>query len=181
MRKWSHGCHNLSTLLKEVLHKTGVKIKVDDSEQRTPGWKFNFWEMKVRLLLSDSIICLFVVCFHLILMASPSQCNRALICDVILVCLLQQLCPYYFMWAVCSYWFIWETNFITLSIFLVESVSLDCLNHQYSWWRNLNLYPNCWIFYWMWSTHFLHFYLFSCVPSTQDFFVISSIHPEMCV
>ncbi|CAD5187767.1 unnamed protein product [Musa acuminata subsp. malaccensis] len=40
------------TLLKEVLHKAGVKIKVDDSEQRTPGWKFNFWEMKVRLLLS---------------------------------------------------------------------------------------------------------------------------------
>ncbi|CAL9772936.1 unnamed protein product [Musa acuminata subsp. burmannicoides] len=57
MRKWSHGCHNLT----EVLHKAGVKIKVDDSEQRTPGWKFNFWEMKVRLLLSDSIICLFVV------------------------------------------------------------------------------------------------------------------------
>ncbi|CAL9125659.1 unnamed protein product [Musa acuminata var. zebrina] len=40
------------TLLKEVLHKAGVKIKVDDSEQRTPGWKFNFWEIKVRLLLS---------------------------------------------------------------------------------------------------------------------------------
>ncbi|CAL9104653.1 unnamed protein product [Musa textilis] len=37
------------TLPKEVLHKAGVKIKVDDSEQRTSGWKFNFWEMKIRL------------------------------------------------------------------------------------------------------------------------------------
>ncbi|CAL9211025.1 unnamed protein product [Musa hybrid cultivar] len=60
------------TLLKEVLHKAGVKIKVDDSEQRTPGWKFNFWEMKVRLLLSDSIICLFVV-------GPPDVANRSVV------------------------------------------------------------------------------------------------------
>lgn len=26
----------------------GVRVKLDLSEQRTPGWKFNFWEMKVR-------------------------------------------------------------------------------------------------------------------------------------
>ena len=26
----------------------GVRVKLDASEQRTPGWKFNFWEMKVR-------------------------------------------------------------------------------------------------------------------------------------
>ncbi|WOK94192.1 proline--tRNA ligase, chloroplastic/mitochondrial isoform X1 [Canna indica] len=32
--------------LREVLHKAGIKVKVDDSEQKTPGWKFNFWEMK---------------------------------------------------------------------------------------------------------------------------------------
>lgn len=32
----------------EVLKSAGIKVKVDDSEQRTPGWKFNFWEMKVR-------------------------------------------------------------------------------------------------------------------------------------
>lgn len=25
----------------------GVRVKLDASEQRTPGWKFNFWEMKV--------------------------------------------------------------------------------------------------------------------------------------
>ncbi|KAJ8427781.1 hypothetical protein Cgig2_021412 [Carnegiea gigantea] len=30
----------------EVLKGAGVKVKLDDSEQRTPGWKFNFWEMK---------------------------------------------------------------------------------------------------------------------------------------
>ncbi|KNA15293.1 hypothetical protein SOVF_099520, partial [Spinacia oleracea] len=30
----------------EVLKSAGIKVKVDDSEQRTPGWKFNFWEMK---------------------------------------------------------------------------------------------------------------------------------------
>jgi prolyl-tRNA synthetase len=26
----------------------GVRVKLDANEQRTPGWKFNFWEMKVR-------------------------------------------------------------------------------------------------------------------------------------
>lgn len=33
--------------VKEVLQKSGIKVKLDDSDQRTPGWKFNFWEMKV--------------------------------------------------------------------------------------------------------------------------------------
>jgi prolyl-tRNA synthetase len=28
------------------LHKAGIRAKVDDSEGTTPGWKFNFWEMK---------------------------------------------------------------------------------------------------------------------------------------
>ncbi|KAK6117645.1 hypothetical protein DH2020_048607 [Rehmannia glutinosa] len=32
--------------VKETLQAAGVKVKIDDSEQRTPGWKFNFWEMK---------------------------------------------------------------------------------------------------------------------------------------
>lgn len=31
---------------KEVLQKSGIRVKLDDSDQRTPGWKFNFWEMK---------------------------------------------------------------------------------------------------------------------------------------
>ncbi|KAL9265093.1 Proline--tRNA ligase, chloroplastic/mitochondrial-like protein [Drosera capensis] len=30
----------------EALKTAGVKVKLDDSDQRTPGWKFNFWEMK---------------------------------------------------------------------------------------------------------------------------------------
>ncbi|KAJ0042288.1 hypothetical protein Pint_17517 [Pistacia integerrima] len=36
----------LALSVKEVLQKSGIKVKLDDSEQRTPGWKFNFWEMK---------------------------------------------------------------------------------------------------------------------------------------
>ncbi|VVB15713.1 unnamed protein product [Arabis nemorensis] len=32
--------------VKEVLQTAGVRVKLDDTEQRTPGWKFNFWEMK---------------------------------------------------------------------------------------------------------------------------------------
>ncbi|XP_021757340.1 proline--tRNA ligase, chloroplastic/mitochondrial-like [Chenopodium quinoa] len=30
----------------EALKSAGIKVKFDDSEQQTPGWKFNFWEMK---------------------------------------------------------------------------------------------------------------------------------------
>jgi hypothetical protein len=29
------------------LQSAGIKVKLDDMDQRTPGWKFNFWEMKV--------------------------------------------------------------------------------------------------------------------------------------
>ncbi|RWW15900.1 hypothetical protein GW17_00020236 [Ensete ventricosum] len=38
---------NAVSSLKEVLHKAEIRVKIDDTEQRTPGWKFNFWEMKV--------------------------------------------------------------------------------------------------------------------------------------
>ncbi|XP_057724678.1 proline--tRNA ligase, chloroplastic/mitochondrial-like [Arachis stenosperma] len=37
---------NAASSVKEVLRTAGIKVKLDDSEQRTPGWKFNFWEMK---------------------------------------------------------------------------------------------------------------------------------------
>ncbi|XP_028801407.1 proline--tRNA ligase, chloroplastic/mitochondrial [Neltuma alba] len=37
---------NAASSVKGVLHSAGIKVKLDDSEQRTPGWKFNFWEMK---------------------------------------------------------------------------------------------------------------------------------------
>ncbi|WOG91362.1 hypothetical protein DCAR_0310611 [Daucus carota subsp. sativus] len=32
--------------VKESLHTAGIRVKIDDSDQKTPGWKFNFWEMK---------------------------------------------------------------------------------------------------------------------------------------
>ncbi|CAJ1952862.1 unnamed protein product [Sphenostylis stenocarpa] len=37
---------NAASTVKDVLEKSGIKVKLDDSDQRTPGWKFNFWEMK---------------------------------------------------------------------------------------------------------------------------------------
>ncbi|XP_077245937.1 class II aaRS and biotin synthetases superfamily protein [Tasmannia lanceolata] len=40
------GVLNAASSVEEVLKTGGFKVKVDDSEQRTPGWKFNFWEMK---------------------------------------------------------------------------------------------------------------------------------------
>lgn len=40
------GVLNAAASVKELLQTAGVKVKLDDSEQRTPGWKFNFWEMK---------------------------------------------------------------------------------------------------------------------------------------
>ena len=33
--------------VERTLKSAGIRVKVDVSEQRTPGWKFNFWEMKV--------------------------------------------------------------------------------------------------------------------------------------
>ncbi|CAL1404890.1 unnamed protein product [Linum trigynum] len=40
------GVLNAASSVKEALHSAGVKVKLDDSDMRTPGWKFNFWEMK---------------------------------------------------------------------------------------------------------------------------------------
>ncbi|WCJ36697.1 Proline--tRNA ligase [Euphorbia peplus] len=37
---------NAASSVKEVLLSAGLKVKLDDSDQQTPGWKFNFWEMK---------------------------------------------------------------------------------------------------------------------------------------
>lgn len=36
-----------SVKVKEALPAAGIKVKLDESDQRSPGWKFNFWEMKV--------------------------------------------------------------------------------------------------------------------------------------
>ncbi|EEF49065.1 proline--tRNA ligase, chloroplastic/mitochondrial [Ricinus communis] len=40
------GVLNAASSVREVLQSSGLKVKLDDSDQRTPGWKFNFWEMK---------------------------------------------------------------------------------------------------------------------------------------
>ncbi|XP_022887080.1 proline--tRNA ligase, chloroplastic/mitochondrial-like [Olea europaea var. sylvestris] len=40
------GILDAASSVKEILQAAGIKAKIDDSEQRTPGWKFNFWEMK---------------------------------------------------------------------------------------------------------------------------------------
>ncbi|KDP22240.1 hypothetical protein JCGZ_26071 [Jatropha curcas] len=40
------GVLSAASSVKEVLQSAGLKVKLDDSDQRTPGWKFNFWEMK---------------------------------------------------------------------------------------------------------------------------------------
>lgn len=40
------GVLNATSAVKEILQAAGIRVKVDDSEQKTPGWKYNFWEMK---------------------------------------------------------------------------------------------------------------------------------------
>ncbi|PRQ18103.1 putative proline--tRNA ligase [Rosa chinensis] len=40
------GVLNVASSVKDALHTAGIKVKLDDTDQRTPGWKFNFWEMK---------------------------------------------------------------------------------------------------------------------------------------
>ncbi|KAI8540392.1 hypothetical protein RHMOL_Rhmol09G0260200 [Rhododendron molle] len=40
------GVLNAASSVREVLKTAGIKVKIDDTDQRTPGWKFNFWEMK---------------------------------------------------------------------------------------------------------------------------------------
>ncbi|XP_022764530.1 proline--tRNA ligase, chloroplastic/mitochondrial-like isoform X2 [Durio zibethinus] len=40
------GVLNAASSVAEILRTVGLKVKLDDTDQRTPGWKFNFWEMK---------------------------------------------------------------------------------------------------------------------------------------
>jgi Anticodon binding domain len=30
------------------LRRAGVRVKTDTRDHQTPGWKYNFWELKVR-------------------------------------------------------------------------------------------------------------------------------------
>ncbi|VFQ99779.1 unnamed protein product [Cuscuta campestris] len=40
------GVLTTASSVKEILQSAGIKVKIDGSEQKTPGWKFNFYEMK---------------------------------------------------------------------------------------------------------------------------------------
>ncbi|GFP91356.1 proline--tRNA ligase [Phtheirospermum japonicum] len=40
------GVLDAASSVKDTLQAAGIRVKIDDSEQRTPGWKYNFWEMK---------------------------------------------------------------------------------------------------------------------------------------
>ncbi|CAH9070572.1 unnamed protein product [Cuscuta epithymum] len=40
------GVLTMASSVKEILQSARIKVKIDDSEQRTPGWKYNFYEMK---------------------------------------------------------------------------------------------------------------------------------------
>ncbi|CAL8127466.1 unnamed protein product [Prunus armeniaca] len=40
------GVLNAASSVKEALQAAGIEVKLDESDQRSPGWKFNFWEMK---------------------------------------------------------------------------------------------------------------------------------------
>ena len=42
------GVLDAASSVKETLQAAGIRVKCDDAEQRTPGWKFNFWEIKVN-------------------------------------------------------------------------------------------------------------------------------------
>lgn len=48
------GVFNAASFVREVLKTVGIKVKIDDTDQRTPGWKFNFWEMKVCSLSKNN-------------------------------------------------------------------------------------------------------------------------------
>ncbi|XP_052186793.1 proline--tRNA ligase, chloroplastic/mitochondrial [Diospyros lotus] len=40
------GVLNAALSVKEILRGADIRVKIDGSDQRTPGWKYNFWEMK---------------------------------------------------------------------------------------------------------------------------------------
>lgn len=53
--------------VQNTLKEAGIRVKVDDSELRTPGWKFNFYEMKVitfALLLEFQFSYFPLLLFH---------------------------------------------------------------------------------------------------------------------
>lgn len=45
------GVLEVASNLEKILKEASIRVKLDDSDQKTPGWKFNFWEMKVCLFV----------------------------------------------------------------------------------------------------------------------------------
>lgn len=41
---------------KEIFSKAGIRIKIDDRDKYTAGWKFNHWELKVFLFLKIKLL-----------------------------------------------------------------------------------------------------------------------------
>lgn len=41
--------------LAATLRKAGVRVKTDTRDHQTPGWKYNYWELKVRSLVDSRI------------------------------------------------------------------------------------------------------------------------------
>lgn len=69
---WKKGDEKASVLeavdsVQKVLKEAGIRVKVDDSELRTPGWKFNHYEMKVSASTLIVEIQFFVLFTHLLL------------------------------------------------------------------------------------------------------------------
>ncbi|KAH9305273.1 hypothetical protein KI387_009677, partial [Taxus chinensis] len=40
------GILEVASILEKMLRDADIRVKLDESDQKTPGWKFNFWEMK---------------------------------------------------------------------------------------------------------------------------------------
>ena len=36
--------------IEAVLSEGGIRVILDDNESKSPGWRYNFWEMKVMCL-----------------------------------------------------------------------------------------------------------------------------------
>lgn len=87
------GVRSAASSVKEVLQTAGIKVKLDDSEQRTPGWKFNFWEMKVCPLflnINNMLVKFWLVVFHLAFYWDPrsqkeTKINHHNIYDYVLI------------------------------------------------------------------------------------------------
>lgn len=41
--------------VKKILEDNKIRVKLDDNDAKSPGWRYNFWEMKVRLNILYSV------------------------------------------------------------------------------------------------------------------------------